>query len=217
MEQNADTGAPIASMAENRQNSGNGLKIATAIACVVAVCGIGFGVYGMMQSFQKDNQISGLKVQVEDSNGKITTLETEKIETNDEKGTTVTIADSAIKNENTEDYIYVGEWGIKIRIPDSLVGKIGYIFSGNDYLDITDYAPSYTYGQQIDWNNNSLLRISRNKSGEVDFEKCLASCSKLITTLDGYDYSYMLSGGNIELLQNTALKEMTKEDAYSEF
>ena len=66
------------------------------IACVVAICGIGFGVYGMIQSSQKDNQISDLKVQIEDSNGKVTTLETEKIETTDENGTTVTIADSAI-------------------------------------------------------------------------------------------------------------------------
>ena len=52
------------SVVDDQQKSGNGLKIATAIACVVAVCGIGFGVYGMMQSAQKDNQISDLKVQI---------------------------------------------------------------------------------------------------------------------------------------------------------
>ena len=100
MEQNADTGVPMTPAVDNKQKSGNGLKIATAIACIVAVCGIGFGVYGMMQSFQKDNQISDLKVQVEDSNGKITTLETEKIETTDGNGTTVTITDSALAKLN---------------------------------------------------------------------------------------------------------------------
>ena len=47
MEQNADTGVPVVPMAENKQKSGNGLKIATVIACVAAVCGIGFGIYGM--------------------------------------------------------------------------------------------------------------------------------------------------------------------------
>lgn len=98
MEQNADTSVPVAPVVENKQKGGNGLKIATVIACVVAICGIGFGVYGMIQSSQKDNQISDLKVQIEDSNGKVTTLETEKIETTDENGTTVTIADSAISN-----------------------------------------------------------------------------------------------------------------------
>lgn len=98
MEQNA--AATMPAMDSGKQNDGKGWKIATAIASVVAVCGIGFGVYGMMQSSQKDNQISDLKVQVEDSNGKITTLETEKIETTDGNGTTVTITDSALAKLN---------------------------------------------------------------------------------------------------------------------
>ena len=50
MEQNADTGVPVVSVVENKQESGNGLKIAIAIACVVAVCGIGFGIYFLITS-----------------------------------------------------------------------------------------------------------------------------------------------------------------------
>ena len=130
MEQNAAATMPV--MDSGKQNDGKGWKIATVIASVVAVCGIGFGVYGMMQSSQKDNQISDLKVQVEDSNGKITTLETEKIETTDGDGTTVTIADSTVKNENPEDYIYVGEWDVKIKISDNL-SNISYEFLGDGY------------------------------------------------------------------------------------
>ncbi len=126
MEQNLDASTPKVPVAENnKQNGGNGLKIATVIACVVAACGIGFGVYGMIQSSQKDSQISDLKVQVEDSNGKITALETEKIETTDENGTTVTITDTAkitggpyIEN----DYFYVPEWGVKYKLSDELTG-----------------------------------------------------------------------------------------------
>lgn len=64
MEQSAETGAPMIPVVENKQKNGNGLKIATAIACVVAVCGIGFGIYGMIQSSQKDSQISDLKTQI---------------------------------------------------------------------------------------------------------------------------------------------------------
>ena len=62
MEQNADTGLPMTPAVDDKQKSGNGLKIATAIACIAAVCGIGFGVYGMMQSSKEDNKISDLKV-----------------------------------------------------------------------------------------------------------------------------------------------------------
>ena len=65
MEQNTDAGVPVVTMADNKQNNGNGLKIVTAIACAIAVCGIGFGVYGMMRSSDKDGQISDLKTRIE--------------------------------------------------------------------------------------------------------------------------------------------------------
>lgn len=65
MEQNPDTETSMTPVVEKGQKNGNWLKIATAIACVVAVCGIGFGVYGMMQSSQKDSQISELKTRID--------------------------------------------------------------------------------------------------------------------------------------------------------
>ena len=99
MEQNVDTGAPMTPIVDSKQNSGNGLKVATAIACVVAVCGVGFGVYGMIQSSQKDSQISDLKVQVENKDGTITELETDKIEMNNDTNK-ITITDDVIVADN---------------------------------------------------------------------------------------------------------------------
>ena len=64
MERNADTETSMTPVAEKGQKNGNGLKIATAIACVVAVCGIGFGIYGMVQNSQKDNQIAELNSEI---------------------------------------------------------------------------------------------------------------------------------------------------------
>lgn len=75
MEQNTPTTTPITDKAS--KNSGNGLKIATAIASAMAVCGIAFGIYGMVQSAQKDNQVSDLKVELNDKTVKIAELETE--------------------------------------------------------------------------------------------------------------------------------------------
>lgn len=77
MGQNDDTGVPITPAVDSKQKSGNSLKITTTIACVVAVCGIGFGVYGMLQSFNKDGQISDLKAQVVKKDETITNLEAE--------------------------------------------------------------------------------------------------------------------------------------------
>ncbi|MBO4276309.1 hypothetical protein J5868_01200 [Candidatus Saccharibacteria bacterium] len=91
MEQNINTAMPATS--SSQQGSGNGLKIATAIASIVAICGIGFGVYGMIQSTQKDNQISDLRVQIKNSDGTITTIDTPKIETTTSDGSVITISD----------------------------------------------------------------------------------------------------------------------------
>ena len=122
MEQNADTGTPVTPTMDDKQKSGNGLKIATTIACVIAVCGIGFGIYGMMQSFQKDNQISDLKVQVESKDGTIAELETDKIEINNDTNT-ITITDDAIVADN-------------LHLIGDLYTKRRY------YLGITDLDPS---------------------------------------------------------------------------
>ena len=82
MEQNTDNGVPTASAVDSKQENGNGLKIATAIACVVAVCGIGFGVYGMIDAgsakdlvFSKNAKISDLNSEVTNLNARIKDLE----------------------------------------------------------------------------------------------------------------------------------------------
>ena len=121
MEQNAGAGVSVAPMVENKQKSGNGLKIATAIACIAAVCGIGFGVYGMVQSTQKDSQISDLKVQVESKDGTIAELETDKMVINNDTNT-ITITDDAIVADN-------------LHLVGNIYTKRRY------YLGITDLEP----------------------------------------------------------------------------
>ncbi len=78
MEQNTNTEKTIMSGVGSKQRNESGLKVVTAIASIAAVCGIGFGIYGMMQSSQKENQISDLEVQVNNFNSRINTLETER-------------------------------------------------------------------------------------------------------------------------------------------
>lgn len=110
MEQNAGAGVPVVPMVENKQKSGNGLKIATVIACVVAVCGIGFGVYGVMRVSEKDNQISDLKTQIEEfktaestKNNETVSTDTTVIEGDDDNSFTSNVL-SSIKNLNGFTY-----------------------------------------------------------------------------------------------------------------
>ena len=65
MEQDTTAAMPV--MDGNKQKNEKGWKIATIVASVVAVCGIGFGVYGV-------SQISDLKAQVDDANKTIDSL-----------------------------------------------------------------------------------------------------------------------------------------------
>ena len=97
MEQGTTAAMPVAN--NTKQKSGAGLKIFAVIACLLAVGGIGFGAFGMIQAGQKDKQISDLKVQVKNDDGTTTTIETPKIETKDDK-TTVTITDSVAQAKN---------------------------------------------------------------------------------------------------------------------
>ncbi|MCR5832490.1 MAG: hypothetical protein K6G36_00905 [Candidatus Saccharibacteria bacterium] len=74
MKQNENAGTPVAPVAENtKQKCGKGAKIVAAIACIAAICGIGFGVYSLMQVSNKDSQIANLKTQIK----KLETVEME--------------------------------------------------------------------------------------------------------------------------------------------
>ncbi len=89
-----DENATLLDMNSGMQDNIKGLRIATVIVFVVAICGIGLGVYGMIQNSQKDNQISDLKAQIEDLMG------SEGDETTGEDGADVVRADSVITPKN---------------------------------------------------------------------------------------------------------------------
>lgn len=72
MEQNGVTATPV--MESGKQSDGKGWKIATIVASVVAVCGIGFGVYCLIENNNKTQEISNLKTQIEEQNRIITEL-----------------------------------------------------------------------------------------------------------------------------------------------
>ncbi len=210
MEQNINTEAPTVPVVENKQKSGNGLKIATAIACIAAVCGIGFGIYGMIQSSQKDDQISDLKVQIEDSNGKVTTLETDEIKISDDSQT-----DSTVKKQNpvisaTAPMIY----NIYFKS-----GTIGYGENGEFSLSLNIHN-----GEISECNVNSVDSkwVGGNDGGIVSNTRFLKNCSingitgkiyKVVEVGEGHDALYdsvafIMEDGSVEYLSlNDALEK----------
>lgn len=104
--------APIAAAPAPAKN-GKGAVIGMVICSILALAGVGFGVYEMMNKPTQD-----LKIQVKDTSGEITTIETDKIEKTD-GGKTVTITDSiATSNsivKDTDEVTYslpLASWGV---------------------------------------------------------------------------------------------------------
>ena len=71
-----------------------GMAIGMAICSVLALAGVGFGIYGMVSASNKSVNTADMKVQVKSEDGTITTLETEQIETKTEDGKTVTVVET---------------------------------------------------------------------------------------------------------------------------
>ena len=145
MEQNIDTGIPMMPTVDNKQKSGNGLKIATAIAYVVAICGVGFGVYGMIDANSKNNiiatknnEISDLKDQLNSLSTKIDELEskvnTQQNSFNQETQTDEKQDDSIVDDKNLTPGIENGVFVFKnsagtIVMQDSEIKNVSYIIA----------------------------------------------------------------------------------------
>ena len=93
----ADIQAPIIPEPIKPKNSK--ALVATTIACaILAVAGIAFGIYGMIQANNKSNEIAQLKVQIKNQDGTVTTLNTDEVKISDDK--VIVVADST--EEDTE-------------------------------------------------------------------------------------------------------------------
>lgn len=103
MDQNPQTIAPKAS-------NNTGLKITAIVTSILAICGVGFGVYGMIKNNTTTKSESDFKVEIVDEDGQKSTIESEKITVADD-GKTITISDNAaatknfvIKNDDSTNY-----------------------------------------------------------------------------------------------------------------
>ena len=131
------------------------LKVRLIVACLVAICGIGFGVFGMVKSAQQESQLQNLKVQVQSSDGKITTLNTSEIQTTTKDGAVVTVSDNyniSLKQvRELLDNVIIFRSGPNADIfSEGLTDRFKYVLS---YLILEDT------GLETTDNNNGLLRV----------------------------------------------------------
>lgn len=97
----------------NHPKKNTGMILAMVLFLILAAGGIGFGVWAMMDGNsrveKKDKEISDLQSQLAEKSG--TVVEDDTVVDDDGDGTTSENA------TDTSGYIYVGEWGLKIKKP----------------------------------------------------------------------------------------------------
>lgn len=157
-----------------------GMIIGMVVLALLAAGGIGFGVWayldGNARVAKKDEQISNLQNQLAEQ------PEEEKI-----------IIDEDTESDiNTADYIYVGEWGLKIKIPSSLK-TVSYDYTRNSngpavVVVGADYnGGSVPEGPIEDMGVIGLGSIQRYTKGA---EIAPTSPPSLVFSDDNYDYYY---------------------------
>ena len=163
-------------MDSNNQKSKNN-QIAMIITSIVAICGIGFGINGIIQNSQKDSQITDLKVQLEESNNKITTsIEKEK---NEDK-----------ENETAANsYLSINNWGIKVKIGTD-IRPLRIIYSSDEENDEYVTISVIQNNKFYEYKDTNLypLSISIVRSATKTEIEGYTTTFKPICNIGGYNY-----------------------------
>lgn len=169
-------------------------NVVTLLLVLIALCGVGFGVYGIMFApgmNKKCESPKDLTVKIQSEDGSTITLETDKISTSSD-GKTITIADTKSES-SSKDYIYIGEWGLKIKIPETLK-NVSYTFKqGHDTQGLTvTGAPADAEISESFWltlNKDAIFGgITRIKKDTCD--ESAGPCGAIVYEDDEYEYRY---------------------------
>lgn len=217
------------------------MLIGMIAAIVIAVVGIGFGVWAMMnrnsEKEQYESKISDLTKQ--NSKLKKELEDNDVVVFEDEVDEEVEVEPEPESSENTADYIYVGEWGLKIKIPDGLhfvsyefkqnggagqVESSAVTVSGTTGSSLSDFANLYK-------NNSPLGALTRVRKGAFEgiMPDGLEECGYASLVFSDSDFNYCFSGPqavfstdeseqDLEVESTGLIRQMLQnKDSYSSF
>ena len=195
-------------MAAGGKKKSNGMLYGMILLAILAIGGIGFGVWAMMdgnsQKEQLNEQISALRKQ----NSELQ----EKVDNGGGSSSSETIidVDGGIDDTvNTSDYIYVGEWGVKIKIPEELK-EVNYLFQthkwgkdegGDEEIRVTginkdvDRLPSFAvfFGENLGCMGlGRIMKSAKGNGNSVEPDETKEGWpSKLVFSDDASSYWYV--------------------------
>ena len=178
-------------MEDKKEKSKSGMVL-IVVLLLIAICGVGFGVFEMMQVSEKNNKIAELEKKQSNSskdNNKIAELE--KKQSNSSKDNNVVDNNSQDENNSSaslstggpyikDNYFYVPEWNYKFKIPEDITSvgfsvdydeaHVGYDlpfigFTGVLKSDI-HYAQAQYYDDIL---NCSIISVNRTIKGKNNY------------------------------------------------
>ena len=158
----------------NKPKTSKGMIAALVCAIVLAVGGIGFGVWAMVDGnskvAKKDEQIAELNEEVEKREQTGSEIIDVEVDEN-------YVPDSS-NAVNTAGYLYAGEWGLKIKIPENLV-VTGYRYEmGAGYTSIAvlgnsksgQYFPDFANMEKNGALLGAVVRTSKDRFSGPEYD-----------------------------------------------
>lgn len=160
----------------SKPKNNKGMMIGMIILAILAAGGIGFGVWAFLSGNQKEaklnEQVSELQNQL-----------TEQQATVDE--TVININDEPV--DDAADYIYVGEWGIKINKPVEWRSSVKSYSYSNDYPQAVD---TLTVAQISESPNANILM---SNIGSKACEEMVLQPNETCMNIGGDNYTIMVN------------------------
>ena len=173
-------------MEDKKEKSKSGMVL-IVVLLLIAICGVGFGVFEMMQVSEKNNKIAELEKKQSNSSKDNNVVDNNSQDENNSSASLLT-GGPYIK----DNYFYVPEWNYKFKIPEDITSvgfsvdydeaHVGYDlpfigFTGVLKSDIHDAQAQY-YDDIL---NCSIISVNKTKKGNNNY--ALGSYDKEI---DGY-------------------------------
>lgn len=180
--------------------SNNGLKIVTIVTSILAICGVGFGIYGMTKGSATTEKASDFKIEVVDEDGQKSTVESEKITVADD-GKTITISDSA--NTTTKNFVIADDDTNDYYIPSTSYGSGS---DGNYYAVKLSLSDGEISQCSLNTTEGSVVRYLKDCEKPTGFS---GKISQVLAAGEGQSYfaytAFIMEDGSVMYIKNEDL------------
>lgn len=165
------------------------LTLLSTVLGILAVVGIILGIFGLVDSAATNEKLNAAEAELAVKNSIVETVAKQT-------GVTINSAKDVPTYVATTGYIYLSEWGIKLKVPEEL-HHISYVLNQRLYhpticfnaveTSITNPLPAFTDVSQNPGGMGCLVRISAE---EGDRSSDGLSFGEKVFSSDGYNYFY---------------------------